>query len=150
MDWMNPLLLPEYLMEKVKKWSEKITLHREESWNIIILAGLTIALGVFLSGAPYVITYFEEVKRYDNSLLYGYGIFFLPKAAGEILNQTSYEMIYVLISYLLLGASILILAKGSKSVSQKNTLILTGVILLAISVLLILGLDYLKINTRLS
>lgn len=147
---MNPLLLPEYLMDKVKKWSEKVSPHREELWSIIIFASLTVALGVFLSGAPYVVTYFEEVRRYDNGLLYGYGIFFLPKAVGEVLKQTSYEMIYVLISYLLLGTSVLILAKGSKSVSQKNTLILTGVILLAISVLLILGLDYLKINTRLS
>lgn len=150
MDWMNPLLLPEYLIERFKKWSEKASMHREELWSIIILASLITALGIFLSGAPYVVTYFEEVRRYDNGLLYGYGIFFLPKAAGEVLKQTSYEMIYVLISYLLLGTSVLILARGSKTVSQKNTLILTGVILLVISVLLLLGLDYLKINTRLS
>ncbi|MEM3712528.1 MAG: hypothetical protein QXR97_03215 [Thermoproteota archaeon] len=150
MDWMNPLLLPEYLMEKVRKWSEKLALRREELWNIAILAGLTIALGVFLSGAPYVMTYFEEVRRYDNGLLYGYGIFFLPRAAGETLVQTSYEMVYVFISYFLLGIGVFILAKGSKSISQKDILILTGVTLLTISLLLIVGLDYLKINTRLS
>ncbi|MCS7138926.1 MAG: hypothetical protein NZ873_02590 [Crenarchaeota archaeon] len=147
---MNPLLLPEYLMEKLKKWIEKKALRKEDFWNIAAIAGLTIALGLFLSGAPYVITYFEEVKRYDTGLLYGYGIFFLPRAAGEILNQTSYEMIYVLISYLLSGVGVFVMVKGSKSISQKNTILLTGVILVAISLLLILGLDYLKMTTKLS
>jgi len=148
---MNPLLLPEYLMEKIRKWSERATALREgELWNIVILAGLTVTIGIFLSGAPYVATYFEEVKRYDVNLLYGYGVFFLPRSAGDILSQTSYEMMYVLISYLLSGISVFILVKGSKSISQKDTLLLAGIFLLAISMLLILGLDYLKINTRLS
>lgn len=151
MDRMNPLLLPEYLVEKIRRRSEGVRILRGgELWNIVTLAGLAIATSIFLSGAPYVSNYFGEVQRYDVNLLYGYGIFFVPRAVGDILIQTSYEMMYVLISYLLSAAGVFILVKGSKSISQKNMLILTGIFLLAISTLLILGLDYLKTNTRLS
>jgi len=148
---MNPLLLPEYLMDKIRKLSGRVSVLREgELWNIIMLVGLTVTISIFLSGAPYIATYFEEVKRYDISLLYGYGVFFLPRSAGDTLTQTSYEMIYVLVSYLLAGIGIFILVRGSKSISHGNMLVLAGVFLIAISVLLILGLDYLKIYTRLS
>jgi magnesium-transporting ATPase (P-type) len=148
---MNPLLLPEYIMEKIKRWSERRSwFHGGSLWNIIIIIGLTIVLGILLSGAPYVVTYFEEVRRYDAGLLYGYNIFFMPSTAGERLSQTSYEMIYVIISYILLGTGFLILVRGSKTISQKNITILTGIILLVIALLLIQVLDHLKITTRLS
>jgi hypothetical protein len=144
---MNLLLLPEYLMDKIREWSERKGLLREgELWNIVTIAGISVALGVFLSGAPYVITYFGEVQRYDRLL--SAGVFFIPRA--DPLIQTSYEMMYVLISYIFSSIGVFILVKGSKSISYRNTLILTGIALLAISMLLILGLDYLKMNTSLS
>jgi len=148
---MNPLLLPEYLMERFRKWSEKVRLLREEGlMNNITVIGLAIVLGIFLSGAPYVVTYFDYVRKYyDTPLLYGYGLFFLPRSAGDPLSQTTYEMIYVLISYTIASISIFILAKGSKSISRRNILTMTGIVLLVISLLLIVGLDYLKLYTNL-
>ncbi|MBO3841856.1 MAG: hypothetical protein FGF48_05505 [Candidatus Brockarchaeota archaeon] len=143
---MNPLLLPEYLMEKIRRWSEKAgVIRRGEFVNMLILIGLTIAIGAFLSGATYVITYFQAVPWMIDLSSYGYGVYFyIPRALGDYLSQTGLEMIYILISYLFAGMGTILLVRGSRSVSQKNTIIIFGLILLAISLLMIVGLDYLK------
>lgn len=143
---MNPLLLPEYLMEKIKKWSEKAGgVRRGEFVNMLILIGLTVAIGVFLSGVTYVITYFRAVPWMIDLSSYGYGVYFyIPRALGDYLSQTGLEMIYVLISYFFAGMGTILLVRGSRSVSQKNTIIIFGIILLTISLLMIVGLDYLK------
>jgi magnesium-transporting ATPase (P-type) len=143
---MNPLLLPEYLMEKIRRLSEKtVRVRKGELLNMLILMGLTVTIGVFLSGATYVITYFQAVPWMIDLSSYGYGVYFyIPRALGDYLSQTSLEMIYVLISYLFAGMGVILLVRGSRSVSQKNTIIIFGIVLLTISLLMIVGLDYLK------
>jgi hypothetical protein len=143
---MNPLLLPEYLMEKIRRWSEKAGgVRREEMLSMIILVGLTITIGVFLSGATYVITYFKAVPWMIDLTSYGYGVYFyIPRALGDYLSQTSLEMIYILISYLFAGIGVTLLIRGSRSVSQRNTVVIFGIIFLTISLVMIVGLDYLK------
>lgn len=145
---MNPLLLPEYLMDKMKKWSERISgLHGGELLTTVIVVGLAVALGVFLSGAPYVSTYFEAVPSMIDLSAYGYGIYFyIPRALGDPLSQTRLEMVYILISYLFAGAGIFLLARGSRSVSQRNMLVLAGIILIGVSMLMIAVLDHLKMT----
>ncbi|MGQ9596826.1 MAG: hypothetical protein ACUVQY_05180 [Thermoproteota archaeon] len=147
---MNPLLLPEYLMEKFKKWSERISETRGgQPLSDITIMGLLIALGIFLSGALYVGTYFEAVPPMINLSPYGYGVyFFYPRALpGGILEQTRLETVYVLLSYLFSGMGTFLLIKGSKAISKRNTTMLFGIILIGISILMIMGLDYLKINS---
>jgi len=143
---MNPLLLPEYLMEKIRRFSEKtVRVRKGELLNMLILMGLTVTIGVFLSGATYVVTYFQAVPWMIDLSSYGYGVYFyIPRALGDYLSQTSLEMIYVLISYLFAGVGVILLVRGSRSVSQKNTIIIFGIVLLTISLLMIVGLDYLK------
>ncbi|NHV99326.1 MAG: hypothetical protein HA496_06690 [Thaumarchaeota archaeon] len=143
---MNPLLLPEYLMDKIKKWSEKTSgIRRGEIVNMLILTGLTIAMGVFLSGATYVITYFQATPWMIDLSSYGYGVYFyIPRALGDYLSQTILEMVYVFISYLFAGMGVILLVRGSRSVSQKKMFIMFGITLLTISLLMIMGLDYLK------
>ncbi|MEM2940320.1 MAG: hypothetical protein QW304_02050 [Thermoproteota archaeon] len=143
---MNPLLLPEYLMDKIKKWSEKTSgFYGGQLLNMAIVVGLTVALGVFLSGAPYVSTYFEAVPSMIDLSSYGYGIFFyLPRVLGDPLSQTRLEMVYVLISYLFAGAGMILMIRASRSVSQRSMTILAGSILIALSLLMIVVLDYLK------
>ncbi|MGB9718334.1 MAG: hypothetical protein ACPL4E_07840 [Thermoproteota archaeon] len=143
---MNPLLLPEYLMEKMRRLSEKaVRVRKGELLNMLILMGLTVIIGVLLSGATYVITYFQAVPWMIDLSSYGYGVYFyIPRALGDYLSQTSLEMIYVLISYLFAGMGLILLVRGSRSVSQKNTIIIFGIVLLTISLLMIVGLDYLK------
>ncbi len=143
---MNPLLLPEYLMEKIRRLSEKtVRVRKGELLNMLILMGLTVTIGVFLSGATYVVTYFQAVPWMIDLSSYGYGVYFyIPRALGDYLSQTSLEMIYVLISYLFAGMGVILLVRGSRSVSQKNTIIIFGMVLLTISLLMIVGLDYLK------
>lgn len=133
-------------MEKIRKWSEKAgVIRRGEFVNMPILIGLTIAIGAFLSGATYVITYFQTVPWMIDLSFYGYGVYFyIPRTLGDYLSQTGLEMIYILISYLFAGMGTILLARGSRSVSQKNTIIIFGLILLTISLLMIVGLDYLK------
>jgi hypothetical protein len=143
---MNPLLLPEYLMDKIKKWSERASgLQGGQLLNTVIMIGLTITLGVFLSGAPYVSTYFEAVPSMIDLSSYGYGIFFyIPRVLGDPLSQTRLEMVYVLISYLFAGAGMILMIRASKSISQRNMAILAGIILIALSLLMIVVLDHLK------
>lgn len=143
---MNPLLLPEYLMEKIGRLSEKaVRVRKGELLNMLILIGITVTIGVFLSGATYVITYFQAVPWMIDLSSYGYGVYFyIPRALGDYLSQTSLEMIYVLISYLFAGMGVILLVRGSRSVSQKNTIIIFGIVLLTVSLLMMVGLDYLK------
>lgn len=143
---MNPLLLPEYLMEKIKEWSKKVAgVRKGELVDISILLGLTVTIGAFLSGVAYVITYFKAVPWMIDLTPYGYGVYFyIPRVLGDPLSQTGLEMIYVLISYIFGGIGVILMAKGSKSVFQKNTVKILGMILLTISLLMIVGLDYLK------
>jgi len=143
---MNPLLLPEYLMEKIRRLGEKAGgVRREELLNMVIPVGLTIIIGVFLSGATYVITYFKAVPWMIDLTSYGYGVYFyIPRALGDPLSQTSLEMIYILISYLFAGIGLILLIRGSRSVSQRSTIVMLGITFLTISLVMIVGLDYLK------
>lgn len=144
---MNPLLLPEYLLDKIKRWSERTSgLHGGQLLNTIIVMGLAVALGVFLSGVPYVSTYFEAVPSMIDLSSYGYGIyFFYPRALpGGTLEQTRLETVYLLISYLFAGGGMVLLVKGSRSFSQRDMTVLAGIILIGTSLLMIAVLDYLK------
>ncbi len=143
---MNPLLLPEYLMERIRKWSEKTAgIRRGDLLNTIILLGLTVTTGAFLSGVPYVITYFKAVPWMIDLTSYGYGVYFyMPRALGDPLSQTGLEMVYMLISYLFAGMGMILLIRGSRTISQRNITMIAGTLLLAIALLMIVGLDYLK------
>lgn len=133
-------------MEKIRRLGEKAGgVRREELLNMVIPVGLTIIIGVFLSGATYVITYFKAVPWMIDLTSYGYGVYFyIPRALGDPLSQTSLEMIYILISYLFAGIGLLLLIRGSRSVSQRSMIVMLGITFLTISLVMIVGLDYLK------
>jgi len=133
-------------MEKIRRLGEKAGgVRREELLNMVIPVGLTIIIGVFLSGAIYVITYFKAVPWMIDLTSYGYGVYFyIPRALGDPLSQTSLEMIYILISYLFAGIGLLLLIRGSRSVSQRSMIVMLGITFLTISLVMIVGLDYLK------
>lgn len=136
-------------MDKIKKWSERTSgLHGGQLLNTIIVIGLAVTLGVFLSGAPYVSTYFEAVPSMIDLTPYGsqYGVYFYMPNALDQLSQTKLEMVYVLIAYLFAGAGMILLARGSRSISQRNMIMLSGTILIALSLLMIVVLNYLRMS----
>ncbi|MGQ9478500.1 MAG: hypothetical protein ACUVQ0_00545 [Thermoproteota archaeon] len=144
---MNPLLLPEYLVERFRKLGEKIGATYERIMLDIIMAiGLLIFIVSLLSGALYVSTYLESVPWLIDLTRYGYGIyFFMPRAIGDPLSQTAMETIYISMAYFFGGLGAFVLWKGSKTILQRNTVIIFGISLVAISMLMLLVLDYLKL-----
>lgn len=135
-------------MDKIRKWSERAGgLHGSRIFDIVIGMGLAVTLGAFLSGAPYVGTYFEAVPWMIDLSVYNPNLgiyFYMPRGLGDYLSQTKLEMIYVLLSYLFAGAGVVLLLRGSRMVSQKNVTTLSGIILIVISLLMIITLDYYK------